>query len=148
MRKTQLLLDSPAECEQIGLLPRGGDDLHAKRLLIRASGCWQCEDREAHERDKGNGQVVDRRFEAYVVNPGHLTRDILSGKDRRGRRHKKILKREQLTKTAVDSGATPFGGQTILCREPAAHRRDVPNNGRSEFGPPNLQKCTIVRADF
>jgi len=38
MRKTQLLLDQPAECEQLGLLPRGSDDLHADRLLIRTSG--------------------------------------------------------------------------------------------------------------
>ena len=38
MRKAQLLLDYPAECEQLGLLPRGSDDLHAERLLIRTSG--------------------------------------------------------------------------------------------------------------
>jgi hypothetical protein len=35
MRKAQLLLDHPAECEQLGLLPRGSDDLHVERLLIR-----------------------------------------------------------------------------------------------------------------
>src|SRR5882672_6264813 len=28
MRKAQLLLDQPAECEQLGLLPRGSDDFH------------------------------------------------------------------------------------------------------------------------
>ena len=38
MRKAQLVLDHPAECEQFGLLPRGSDDLHADRLLIRTSG--------------------------------------------------------------------------------------------------------------
>ena len=65
MRKAQLLFDHPAECEQFGLLPRRGDDLHAERLLIRPSGRRQCEDREADERDdEGDGDIVDRRFEA------------------------------------------------------------------------------------
>src|SRR2546430_14726751 len=99
MRKTKLLLDPPAECEQFGLLPRGGDDLHAEWLLILMSRRRHCEDREADERDdEGDGQIVDRRFKVHIVNPRRLARVIVPGKNRSGRRDKEILVREQVPK--------------------------------------------------
>src|SRR5438034_152766 len=134
MTKAQLLFDPSAECEQPGLLPRGRNDLNAERPLSLTSWRRQGEYREADERDdEGNGEIVDRRFEADVVNLHHVTRVVLPRENRRCRYDKEILPRQQITKTAVDGGTPPLGGQIIPCRELAA-RFDVPDNGRAPAG--------------
>jgi len=148
MTKAQLLFDPSAECEQPGLLPRGRNDLNAERPLSLTSWRRQGEYREADERDdEGNGEIVDRRFEADVVNLHHVTRVVLPRENRRCRYDKEILPRQQITKTAVDGGTPPLGGQIIPCRELAA-RFDVPDNGRREFGPPIPQQRTIAVRDM
>ena len=81
MTKAQLLFDPTAECEQFGFLPRGGDDLDAERHLIRLSRRRQGEHGKANQRDdKGDREVVDRCFEADIVDLRYIVMSLFHGK--------------------------------------------------------------------